>query len=212
MNARSVLVAAILLLAACSRSGTLSGDVIVQAPAGPENPVARLKIRAVAATEAFEQDWAAALRTFQEELEPARRARQEAVTSLDRAKLAWDRALTASRGRHRDFQVAQSRDLWRQVLAGQQRVFATQRREREVAHRHDQRAVALLERYMVQEVQTDASGHYVMAGLPTGPTYLYTRLTVGQRRFFWLHRVQVRGGAQKVELTEENSTRWPFAP
>jgi hypothetical protein len=207
-----LLVAAALLLAACSRSGTLSGDVVVQVPAGPENPVARLRIRAVAATEAFEQDWAAALRTFQEELEPARRARQEAAASLDRAKLAWDRALGASRGRQRDFRMAQARNLWRQVLAGQQRVFAAQRREREVALRHNRRAVALLERYTMQEVQTDGTGHYVMAGLSTGPAYLYARLTVGQRSLVWLHRVQVRAGAQQVDLTEENSTRWPFSP
>jgi hypothetical protein len=108
--------------------------------------------------------------------------------------------------------MAQARDLWRQVLAGQQRVFAAQRREREVAQRHNQRAVALLGRYTMQEVQTDGTGHYVMAGLSTGPAYLYARLTVGQRSLVWLHRVQVRAGAQQADLTEENSTRWPFAP
>lgn len=211
MKARSVLAAALLVCAACSRSGTLSGDVVVQVPPGKGNPAARLSIRAVPATAAFERDWAAALTAFQEELESARRAAQEAAAAVDQAKLAWDRALAAPHGRRRDPRAAsRERDLWRQVLAAQQRMSAARRREGEVAHRHNLRAVALLERHTAQEVRTDGTGHYVMGGLPAGATYLYARVTAGERTVVWLHRVQVRAGVQQVNLTEANSGHWPF--
>lgn len=213
MKARGALTAMLLLCAACSRSGSLSGEVVVQVPSGKENPAARLSIRAVPATTAFEQDWAAALTAFQAELESARRAEREAAAATDQAKLAWDRALAAPHSRRRDPRAAaRERDLWRQVVAAQQRMSAARRREAEVVHRHDLRAVALLERHTAQEVRTDGTGHYVMGGLPAGATYLYARVTAGARTVIWMHRVQVRAGVQRVNLTEENSGHWPFAP
>ncbi len=51
-----------------------------------------------------------------------------------------------------------------------------------------------------------------MGGLPAGATYLYARVTAGERTVVWLLRVQVRAGVQQVNLTEANSGHWPFGP
>ena len=210
---RILLVAVWLACAACSRSGSLYGDVVVQAPAGAGNPAARLSVRLILATAAFERDWAAALARFREELAPARRAAQEAASEADQARLAWDRVVGAPRGRRRDAgMAARERELWRQLQAAERRQTQARRREWEVAQRHGLLGAALLEQHTAQEVQTDGAGHYVFAALPAGPAYLYARVTQGARTLVWFHGVQVRAGAQQVDLTEASSRDWPFVP
>ncbi|HSB71791.1 MAG TPA: hypothetical protein VLT62_20875 [Candidatus Methylomirabilis sp.] len=210
---RILLLTACLALAACSRSGSLYGDVVVQAPPGAGNPAARLGVRLIPATAAFERDWTAALAAFREELAPARRAAQEAASELDQARLAWDRAIGAPRGRRRDAgKAAREQELWRQVRASERRLTQARRREWEVASKHDLLGAALLERHTAQEVQTDGAGHYVFAAPPAGPAYLYARVAQGARSLVWFHGVQVRPGAQQVDLTEANSRDWPFVP
>lgn len=213
VRGRALLVAASLALAACSRPGALSGDVLVQASPGAGNPAARLGVRLIPATAAFERDWAAALAGFREELAPARRAAQEAASEVEQTRLAWDRVVAAPRGRRRDAgMAARERELWRQVRAAERRLTQARRREWEVARKHDVLGAALVERHTAQEVQTDGTGHYVFAAPPAGPAYLYARVTQGERSLVWFHAVQVQAGAQQVDLNEANSRAWPFVP
>lgn len=206
-----LLVATLLALAACARSGTLFGDVVVPVPPGAGNPAARLSMRVIPATAPFERDWAAALAAFQEGLAPAQRAEEGATAALDQARLAWDRALAAPRGRRRSPEAAaRERDLWRQLRESEQRLVRAKRQVWEIAQTNDLRGIKLLDQYTAQLVQTDATGHYVLADLPVGPIYLYARVPVGGRSLVWFQRVQVRAGAQRVDLTEANRGGWPF--
>jgi hypothetical protein len=208
-------------LAACSRSGTLSGDIFVQTP--PEEVVsraARISVRAIPSTEAFERDWTAALAAFQAEVEPARKAQQAAAASLEEARLAWDRNLAAGRmagtgasRRHRGPRTsARDRQLWEQLRAAERVLFQAKLRVWEVAHNHDGQADTLLAKHTAQRVQTDADGHYVLVGLPTGKAILYTRVPMRDQMLVWFVPVLVRSGMQRVDLTEANRGGWPFVP
>jgi hypothetical protein len=210
---RCVLVVALLTLAACSRSGSLYGDVSVPAPPGAGNPAARLSLRVLPATDGFERDWAATQTAFREALAPARRAQEEATAALEQTRLAWDRALAAPRGRHRSpGATARERELWQQVRGSEQRQVQAKSRMQEISRTYDLRGVALMEQYTAQLVQTDEAGHYVVAALPAGGAYLYARVMVGGRTLIWFRRVQDQAGAQRMDLTEANRGDWPFTP
>ncbi len=211
--AEGFLLIGLLACVACSRSGSVSGEVAVPALPGKENPAAYLRVRAIPATAAFERDWAAALADFQRELEPVQRAAQEAAAALDRARIAWDRAVATPRGRQRDPRASgQERALWRQLREAEQRLHQAQRREQEVAKKHDLAGVAVLDRHTAQEVLTDATRRYVAVRLPAGTVYVYARLVVEGRPLVWFRGVQVRGKVQQVDLTTANAGGWPFVP
>lgn len=212
-KAEGLLLVILLGSAACSRSGAVSGEVAVPALPGKENPAAHLRVQAIPATAAFEREWATALADFRRELEPVRRAAQEVAEALDRARRAWDRAVAMPRGRHRDPRASgRERTLWRQVREAEQRLHQARRREDEVVRQHDLTGMAVLDRDTAQEVLTDAAGHYVVARLPAGTVYVYTRLVVGGRPLVWFRPLQVRGGLQQADLTEANAGGWPFVP
>ncbi len=208
---RGGILLALLACAACSRSGSLYGDVVVPGPPGAGNAAAYLSVRAVAADAAFERDWASALAAFQQDLAPARQAREQAAAELEHARLAWDRAVAAPRNRRQSRAMSpQVQDLWRQVRRAEASLTRAKHQMEEVARRHGEQAVALLDRHAVQEVKTDALGHYVLPGLPAGAVYLYTRVTVRGQSRVWFRPVQVRMGAQQVDLNEESRLGWPF--
>ncbi len=208
---RGALLLALLACAACSRSGSLYGDVVVSGSPSAGNAAAYLSVRAVAVNAAFERDWASALAAFQQDLAPARQAREQAAAELERARLAWDRAVAAPRNRRQSRAMSpQVLDLWRQVRRAEASLVQAQHRMEEVARQHGEQAVTLLERHTAQEVKTDAMGHYVLPGLPAGAVYLYARVTVRGQPRIWFRPVQVRIGAQQVDLNEESRLGWPF--
>ncbi len=220
MKANAWLAAILLTLAGCSRSGTLIGDVIVQSPPAGANPVARISVSAIRPTQAFEHDWAAALAAFQAEAEPARKAQQAAAASVGEARLAWDRALaagrTASAGasrQHRGPRISvRERQLWDQLRAAEHILFQAKRRVWEVARKYDGQVDSLIAKDTLQREQTDANGHYVLAGLPVGKAILYVRVPVRDQILVWFLPVLVRSGAQVLDLTEANRGGWPFVP
>lgn len=215
MKARGLVVAAALAFAACSRSGTLYGDVLVTTPPGKVNPAARASVTVVPSTQAFERDWSDAVAAFQRELKRAREAQQAAGTAVDEAKLAWDRALAvrpAGRRRNASHASARERELWRRVLAAERRLLTARNHVWEVTRKHDGQAIALLRTHAAQSVQTDASGHYLVTSLAVGKAYLYARITIGDRMLVWFRPFQVRGGSRRADLTEGNTGGWPFVP
>lgn len=213
LTARFMRVAALLTLAACSRSGSVYGDISVSTPPGGGKPAARLSVKVISATDAFERDWSELRGVFREALTPAQRTQEEATAALDQAKLAWDRALAMPRGRHRPPGAAiRERELWRQVRGAEQRLAQAKSRVRDVDHTYDLQGAALLDQHTTQLVQADETGHYVVAAFPVGAAYLYTRVVVGGRTLVWFRRVQVQAGAMRVDLTEANSGGWPFVP
>lgn len=217
---RSLAAAALVFLAACSRSGTLYGDIFVHARSGTVDRAARINVLAIPATEAFEREWASAVAVFQAEVGPARQAQKAASDSAEEVRLAWDKSLAArgagrtstSRRIRLSWMSTQDRQAWNQVLAAEDRLFKVKRRVWEIARKHDLLAVALLERYTAQRVLTDENGHFVLAGVPRGKGYLYARFPVGESTLVWFRAVEVRGRPQQVDLTEANVGGWPFVP
>jgi hypothetical protein len=206
------LIALLLAVPACSRVGDVAGEVAVPFE-GRENPAARLRVRAIPATAAFERDWAAAQADFQRERAPFRRVVQDAEEGLGRARLAWDRAVATPRARRRDPRGGdQERLLFRGLREAEQRLREARRREAAVMATLDRAGAALLERHAAQEVLTDAAGRYLVVGLPLGTVYVNARLVVRDRTLIWFLPVQVRAGLQQVDLTEENVGGWPYAP
>ncbi len=197
------------LLSACSQSGSLLGDMIIQKAPGVELRPGRLSVQAILATEAFTQEWATALAAYRTEVEPARRAEEAATKALEQARWEWDQAVAAPRGRHK---LARTAAREGDLRAAEHGLSQARRRVWEVARAHDLRAVTLLDKHTAQLVQTDGNGHYVIAGLPVGPAYLYARITAGGRSRIWFCPVRVRAGVQRVDLTEANSGGWPFVP
>src|SRR5574341_293032 len=196
MKAKAVCAVTFLILAACSRSGTVYGDVFIPAHSGEVQRAARINVLAVPATEGFEREWSGVLAVFQEEVEPARQAQKVAADSAEAAKLAWDKSLA---GRAK-------------VRTAENRLFKAKSRVKEIARKHDAQATSLLDRHMAQRVLTDENGHYILAGVPAGKAYVYARFTVGDRTLVWFRPVHVRSRPQQVDLTAANSGGWPFVP
>ncbi len=220
IRASGLVAVTVLILTACSRSGTLYGDIFVQTRSGNVDRAARINVRGVPATQDFERDWASAVTAFQVEAGPARQAWKAAADSAEEARLAWDKSL-AARGRPRPSasrrirpsrMSTQDRHLWNQMIAAEDRLFKAKSRVWEIARWHEALAVALLDKYTAQRVLTDENGHYVLAGLPAGKGYVYSRFTVGDRTLVWFRSVEVRGRPQQVDLSEANIGGWPFVP
>lgn len=217
MNPRSLAVATVLVLGACSRTGTLYGDVSSKARPGETIRANRINVRAVLPTEAFESDWAKAVAAFQVEVAPARHSSKAAADSAEEARMAWDQALAdrrsgANRRRNLPRTSARSRLLWDQMLGAERLSAKAKNRAWEIARKHDAQAEALLDRHTTERVLTDENGHYVLAGLPTGKVYLYARVTLGAQTWIWFRPFEVRTGAQRVDLTDANRGGWPFVP
>jgi hypothetical protein len=222
---RSAGVAGVLLVllftaAGCSRSGALSGDVVVRTAAGELMRGARIGVQIVTSTEAFEREWADAIAAFRHEVAPAADAQKAAAQKAEQARLAWTRALTA-RGKDRarggqwtlslrDTNAAGSQELWRSVRATEGVAFQARKRVEEIVRTHDAQAVTLLDKHATQRVQTDETGRYVLVKIPSGKAYLAARLRADKAQFVWFIPVQVQGGAQQLDLTEKNQGGWPF--
>jgi hypothetical protein len=194
-----------LMLAACSRSGSVYGDLVLPPSHQEGTAIARVGVTAVPATEAFERDWAAAVTAFQDEILPARVAAATATAARERARWTWDRALAVPRN-------ARIRGRERALHAAERRLTKATEAVREVARRHAQEAVGLLEKHAILHVQTDEAGHYVLAGLPTGRVYVYVEVSGKVRSLVWFRPVQVQARAQRLDLTGANSGGWPFEP
>jgi hypothetical protein len=208
------LAAIAVLSTGCSRTGNITGEIIFTTPSGSEQPAAHVTILAIRATKTFEQDWRAAVAAFEEELAPARRERDEAAQSLEGARLAWTKAVgTTPAGGHRTHGLlasARHRELWAALRAAERRLAAAERRMREIGRKHDPLAAAVVERHATQRIETDAMGHYVFAALPSGPTYLYTRLTVEKQPLLWFRPVTIQPGIEHLDLISANAGGWPF--
>ncbi len=208
------LMSIVALSAACSRTGNITGEIVVTTASGSEQRAAYATVLAVPVTKTFEQDWRAAVTAFEEELAPARKGRDDAAQSLESARMAWSKAIGTSpaggRRRHGVLASGRQRDLWAAVHAAERRLAAAESRMRDIGQKHDPLGAAVVERHATQRIETDAAGHYVFTALPAGPVYLYTRLTVAKRPFLWFRSVTVRPGIEHLDLVSANAGGWPF--
>ena len=208
------LAAVVVCSTACSRTGNITGEIVVTTPSGREQRAAHATVLAIQATRAFERDWRAAVAAFEEEIAPARQGRDEAAQSLESARLAWTKAVgtTPAGGRrsHGLLASARHRELWAAVRAAERRLAAAESRMREIGRKHDPLAAAVVERHATQRIETDALGHYVFAALPAGPAYLYTRLTVARQPVLWFCPVTIRPGIEHLDLNSADAGGWPF--
>jgi len=222
MTVGGLALAALLILSGCSRSGALSGDVVVRTASGDVSRGARISVYLVLGSEAFEREWAEAVAAFRQEVAPAVEAQKAAERRSEEARLAWDRAL-AARGRAgarrgnwtltlRESAAAASHERWRSVRATEGLVFEAKRRVWDIVRKHEEQAQALVQKHAAQRVQTDEAGHYVLVNVPAGKAYVYARLREKKEDFVWFAPVDVQSGTQRADLTQENQRRWPFVP
>ncbi len=219
---KGLVLAALLILAGCTRTGALSGDVIVRNAVGDVSRGTRISVYLIVPSEAFERDWADAVAAFRRDVAPALDAQKGAERQSEEARLAWDRALAsrgkagAQRGRWtltlRESAAAGSQERWRNVRATEGIVFQARKRVWDIVRAHEERAHALVEKHAAQRVQTDEAGHYVLVKVPTGKTYVYARLREKREDFVWFLPFEIETGTQRADLTQENQRRWPFVP
>ena len=222
MTAGGLILAALLSLSGCSRSGAISGDVVFRSASGDVSRGARISVYLVLPSEAFEREWAEAVAAFRQDVAPAAEAQQAAERQSEEARLSWDRALAARgkagarRGRWtltlRESAAAGSQERWRNVRATEGLVFQARKRVWEIVRRHEEQAHALVEKHAAQRVQTDETGHYVLVKVPAGKAYVHARLREKKGDFVWFVPVEIQAGTQHVDLTQDNQRRWPFVP
>ncbi len=211
-----------LALSGCSRSGALSGDMVVRTPSGEVSRGARISVFLVPSSEAFEREWSQAASAFREEVAPAVAAQKSAEHNASEARLAWDRAL-AARGKAgwrrgpwtltlRSSTAAGSQERWRSVRATEGLVFQAQKRVWDIVRKHEDQAHELVQKHAAQRVQTDETGRYVLVNVPTGKAYVYARWREGQTDFSWFVPMEIQSGTQSADLTQDNQRRWPFVP
>lgn len=213
---------ALLTLGGCSRTGALSGDVVVRNAVGDVSRGTRISVYLILPSEAFEREWADAVAAFRQEVAPAVAAQKAAERRFDEARLAWDRALAsrgkagAQRGRWtltlRKSAAAGSQERWRDVRAAENVVFQAKKRVWDIVRTHEERVHALVETHAAQRVQTDETGHYVLVKVPTGKVYVYARLREKKEDFAWFLPCEIETGTQRADLTQDNQRRWPFVP
>ena len=222
VTAGGLVLATLLVLSGCSRSGALSGDVVVRNVFGEVSRGARISVYLVLPSEAFEREWAEAVAAFRHEVAPAAEAQQAAERQSEEARLAWDRSLAArgkagARRGHwtitlRESAAAGSQERWRNVRATEGLVFQARKRVWDIVRKHEEQAQALVEKHAAQRVQTDETGHYVLVKVPAGKAYVYTHLREKKEVFVWFVPVEIQTGTQRVDLTQDNQRRWPFVP
>ncbi len=209
-------------LIGCSRSGALSGDVVVRNVSGDFSRGARISVYLILPSEAFEREWAEAVAAFRQEVAPAVEAQKAAERRSEEARLAWDRAL-AARGKAgarrgnwtltlRESAAAASHQRWRNLRAAEGLVFEATKRVWGIVRKHEAQAETVVQKHAAKRVQTDEVGHYVLVNVPAGRAYVYARLREKQEDFVWFAPVDVRSGTQRADLTSENQRRWPFVP
>ena len=222
VTAGGLVLAVLLAFAGCSRSGALSGDVVVRNASGDVSRGARISVYLVLPSEAFEREWAEAVAAFGQEVAPAAEAQAAAERRSEEARLAWDRALAArgkagaQRGRWtlalRESAAAGSHERWRNLRATEGLVFQAKKRVWDIVRRHEEQAQALVEKHAAQRVQSDETGHYVLVKVPAGKAYVYARLREKKDDFVWFVPVEIQSGTQHADLTQDNQRRWPFVP
>jgi hypothetical protein len=220
--AGAVLLAVLVVLSGCSRSGALSGDMVVRTPSGEVARGARVSVFLVISSEAFEGEWGRALSAFREEVAPAAEAQKAAEYKAAEARLAWDRAL-AARGKSgwrrgpwtlslRDASTAGSQERWNAVRATDNLVFQARKRVWDIVRKHEEHTHVLVQKHATQRVQTDETGHFVIVNVPAGKAYVYARWQEGHADFLWFVPIEIQGGTQSADLTQDNQRRWPLLP
>lgn len=222
VTAGAVLLATLLVLSGCSRTGVLSGDVVVRTASGDVTRGARMNVFLILPSEGFEQEWAKVLAAFREEVAPAAEVQKAAEHRAEEARLKWDRAVgargkdTRRRGQWtlslRDVNVAGSQGLWRNVRATEGVAFQARKRVWEIVRKHEGQADALFTKHATERVQTDETGHYVIVKVPTGKAYLYARLLEKKEDFVWFIPFEIQTGSQSADLTRDNQRNWPLVP
>jgi len=214
---RGVFLASLFLLSGCSRTGGLLGDVAVRMPSGDVLRGARINVRLIPSTEAFERDWAQAIAVFRQDVAPAVEEQKAADHKAEEVRLAWDHALTAGSktgAKSRRFRSpAPAQRLWKDVRATEAVAFQARKRVWEIVRKHEEEAEVLLDKYATQRVQTDQTGHYAMVKISAGKANVYARFREGNSTFTWLVPIQVKAAVQTLDLTQENQGgTWPFVP
>jgi hypothetical protein len=207
------LIGGALLLAACSRSGDLSGDFYYTTRGGDVKRFADHEIVLVKATPKFETAWQETIAGFKSAYEPVKAEYEEASRREGEAREASYRSLADS--------IA-SRSLVdssyrRRHDEAQALTQAARDRSDEVLGTWRSHALKLIAWGKAAETRTNAAGRFEFRGVAAGRYYLFATAEVPILlsslqfvRVHWWVPVEVKSGAQTLDLTMNNVGGWPF--
>lgn len=193
------------LLAACSRPGDLSGEFYYTTRGGDVKRLADHEILLVKATPEFEAAWKEVVTRFKEAYEPANTEYEEASRREGEARLVYYRSLSDSyyrRGHDEAQAVAQRAREQRDEVVGTWR----------------SRALQVITASKVAQTRTNAAGRFEFRGVAPSRYYLFATAEVPMSllsslefvRLHWWVPVELRSGAQTVDLTMNNIGEWPL--
>ena len=208
------LVASILLLASCSRTGAVSGDVYVTMASGDVKRGADVPITLVARTPAFETAWTMAQDRFRDEVIRARvgvaaaaerqsqtfKRNVAAITAIGSARSNLDQALRLS-------EEASARDSEARL-----KLRTAQDELRRTVEQQQLAAIKVIQQHQIATFRTDVNGHYNKVEVPPGRYYVFSAHKIFNNELVWFQPIDVnRAEATKLDLTGSN-VGWPFDP
>jgi hypothetical protein len=221
---KCLLVAALVVLTACTRTASLSGCIVGSTPAGEMTVGADAVVIVVPASEPFEAEWQRLVTSFREEYDSARtrygdtRARYRAARTTEQsARSAQQRASRTPPVSVREDPVTGARvwsnqtppSVWHAAQARSEAGGAMTeagRRLNGVIEMHLAGAIAALEKHQVRTIRTDARGCYAMTGMPRERLYVFANH--GDR--YWFREVDATRTPVTADFTPDRSG-WPFA-
>lgn len=186
--------AGVLALVACSRTGELSGDLFVTMKSGDVKRGAAVEIVLIPATEQFESEWNKTVDQFKLDYASAKSAFQQADEARDRA---FQRSLDSIR-------TGFGRSSYE---TEEEQATTAARHVDEVEERYRAMALKVIETAHSKIVRTDVNGHYVFSAVPAGKYYIFARHVVFDNVLYWLTPTEVKSGANRVDLSNENAVR-----
>ncbi len=206
----------VLPLTACSRQGTLSGDVFVTMKSGDVKRAADVEVALGVRTDQFEADWRKAEEDFRRDFERIKRSLEKAEADLEKAFPGW---------RSRMNRMAQSQTgetetkglvenlVYTFDIRAHPSYLELQRLTTEgsgVIRAHKERLEKLVLGNLAKRTRTDVNGHYTFTEVARGRYYLLARHQVLDNRLCWYVPVSLESSSQAVNLSN-SSAGCPFA-
>jgi len=171
-----------LLSVACSRTGDLSGDIVVTKKSGDAKRGAETQVTLVRATDPFEANLKKTEEEFKKEYETADAPYQQAKKNY-------------AAGVGNPFSVELARIS---VLSGRH----------DVIQRYVRAQQKMIGEAQPRVVGTDVNGHYSFKDVPAGRYRVFATFHTGGDDFRWSVATDVKGGSNRVDLSNSN-IGWP---
>jgi hypothetical protein len=188
-------IAVTLTTAACS--GDVGGTVFVKMQSGDIKRGADVEVVLVGAGDQFEAEWKKGVTEYQ-------KAEADANVPYVEAQAVQTLA-------HQEYlKDIMSNSKQAQWEASTARVLESARKVDEVRRVHRDHAVKLVQWGKKATTRTSVEGRYEFTGVKTGRYYVFARYQDANNILYWVQPVEVKGGTQRVDLSNSNAG-WPFS-